>query len=69
MQERAPVVGVTVFDAMPDEVALAVVVAWKREEEGRAIETVLFAKLRVLFGSCLFAEYRNGWVTRDKFNQ
>src|SRR5689334_11225413 len=56
VKQRAPVVGVTIFEPVPGEVTPAVVVAWKREEERRTIESVLFAKLRVLFGSRLFAE-------------
>ena len=69
MQQRAPVVGVAVIDAVPDEMPLVVVVAWKREEEGRTIEPVLLAELRELFGSCLLAENRDGRIAGDEFDQ
>ena len=54
---------------MPDEVSLAVVVAWKREEEGWTIETVLLAKLCNLFRCRLFAQGRDRWITGHEFDQ
>src|ERR1700745_2945555 len=52
-QQRAPVINVAIIDTVPDEVSLIIIVAWKGEEEGRTIETVLLAKLCKLFRRCL----------------
>jgi hypothetical protein len=56
VQQRAPVVGVTIVRAVPDEMPFAVVVTWEREEEGRTIESVFLAELRELFGRSLLAK-------------
>jgi len=53
---------------MPDEVSPAIYVAWKREEERRTIESVLFAELRELFGSCLFTKNRDCRIAGDEFD-
>lgn len=54
---------------MPHEVSLIIVVAWKREEEGRTIKTVLLAKLCKLFRRCLFAEHSNSRITGNELDQ
>jgi hypothetical protein len=41
----------------------AIFVAWKREDEGWTIESVLFAKLRKLFRRRLFTEHSDRWIT------
>jgi hypothetical protein len=53
---------------VPDEVSLTIIVAWKREEEGRTIKAKLLAKLRKLFRRGLFAEYRDSRITRNEFD-
>jgi hypothetical protein len=45
-----------------------VLVARKREEKGRAIESVFFAKLSELFGRGLFAENRDCRIAWDEFD-
>jgi hypothetical protein len=49
--------------------SLVVRIAWEREEEGRSIETVLFAELRKLFGRGLFAENGDSRIARHEFDQ
>lgn len=53
---------------MPDKVSLIVVIAWKREEEGWTIETVLLAKLCKLFRCRLFTEHGDSRITGNEFN-
>ena len=67
-EQRTPVIGVAIVDAVPDEMSLIVVVAWKREEERRPIETVLLAKLCKLFRRRLLAEHGNSRITGNEFD-
>jgi hypothetical protein len=69
MQQSSPVISVTVVDTVPAKVPRAVCVAWEPQEEWWAIKSVLLPELGELFGRCLFAEYRNGWIARHEFNQ
>ena len=69
LQQRAPVIGVAIIGAVPDEMSFAVVVAWKGEEERRTIETVLFAKLCKLFRSRLFAKHGDCRIAGHKLDQ
>src|SRR5215470_8638291 len=68
LEQCAPIVNVTIIDTVPDEVSLIIRVAWEREEEGRTIEAVLFAKLCKLFRRRLFAEHGDSRITGDKFD-
>src|SRR5215213_128038 len=67
-QQRPPVINISIINTMPDKVSLIVVVAWKREEEGRTIETVLLAKLCKLFRRCLFAEHSDSRITGNELD-
>jgi|SRR6185503_14104565 len=69
VQESFPIISVAVIATMPDEVSPAIYVAWKREEERRTIESVLFAELRELFGSCLFTKNRDCRIAGDEFDE
>src|SRR5262249_22134924 len=68
VQQQAPVIGVAIVGAVPDKVSLAIVVAWKREEERRPIKTMLLAKLCKLFRCRLFTENGNRRITRHEFD-
>jgi len=69
MQESFPIISVAVIGAVPHEVAFAAVVARKREEERRAIKSVLLTKLRKLFGCCLLTKNSHGRITGNKFDE
>src|ERR1051326_1567078 len=68
VQQRGPVIDVAIIRSVPDEVALTVVVLGKREEERRAIESVLFAKLLKLFRGRLFTKNGDSGIARDEFD-
>jgi len=49
-------------------VSLTIVVAWKRKEERRTIESMLLAKLRKLLRRRLFTKYSNSRIAGYEFN-
>jgi hypothetical protein len=54
---------------MPGEMARTVLVAWKREKEGRTIESVFLAKLRKLFWSGLLAKNCDGGIAWHQLDE